>query len=385
MLSRKHFIVYGAILIDPLIIQSYNPLVSVFKSAFNVNVELIALSLTFHMLPLAIFSLFSGTLSDLYYRPKILLYGLLISALGSFLAVVSPTIHVFLLSRCIQGVGSALIMPIAYALIGDITAKDAIGKAMGVSGVFMSVVGVTLGPLVSGFLAGIEWRLMPLIISIYTLILGILSKMILKGIVITKKEGSVKQVFKQLTQAARNRNILLLSLIGFISFFTYQGIMPLISDVFSLPPLSLDRGEIGIIFSTIGFVGIFFSFFGGFFVDKMGGKKILIFGFIVMILPIFLLTITNSYWIYLISLSILGGFNKFTNTSRTTLVVEVMPDARGTASSISNFANFLGFATAPVIMTHIYSTLGINSVYFANMFLLIVCTILAVLIRTRTE
>ena len=45
MLNRKHLIVYSAFVIDPLIIQSYNPLVSVFKTAFNVNVELIALSL----------------------------------------------------------------------------------------------------------------------------------------------------------------------------------------------------------------------------------------------------------------------------------------------------------------------------------------------------
>ena len=99
MLSRKHLIVFSAYAIDPLITQSYNPLISALKTAFNVNVELIVLSLTFHMVPLALISLFSGALSDRYYRPKILMYGLFVSSLGSLLAAISPNVYVFMLSR----------------------------------------------------------------------------------------------------------------------------------------------------------------------------------------------------------------------------------------------------------------------------------------------
>ena len=115
--NLKFLIVSLAVVVDPLIVESYNPLVSILKTSFNVSVELIALSVSFHMLPLAILSLFSGTLSDLYHRPKLLMYGLAISSLGSILAVISPNISIFLLSRCIQGIGSAFIMPIALALI----------------------------------------------------------------------------------------------------------------------------------------------------------------------------------------------------------------------------------------------------------------------------
>ncbi|MFH0748393.1 MAG: MFS transporter [Candidatus Bathyarchaeota archaeon] len=381
MLNNKFLIICLAIVVDPLIVESYNPLVSVFKTAFNVNVELVALSLTFHMLPLAILSLFSGTLSDLYYRPKILMYGLFISSIGSLLGALSPNIIFFLLSRSIQGIGSALIMPIALALIGDITPREDIGKAMGFSGVISGLFGVTLGPLLSGLLAGLEWRLLPLLFSTYSLVLGILSRMILSGLTISQKKGSFNLVFQQLKQTAGNRNIILLSAAGFISFFTFQGIMPLISNVFSLPPLLLEKSTIGVIFSIVGFVGILSSFFGGIIADKIGGRKNMMLGFLMMLPFMFLLTYANSYWVYLILLAALGSFNRLTYVSRSALAVELTPETRGTASSIFNFAGFLGFASAPIALTQIYTVFGMNSIYLLNVFLLMLCVIFAFLIR----
>lgn len=381
MLNKKFLIVCLAMVVDPLIVESYNPLVSVLKTAFSVNVELIALSLTFHMMPLAILSLFSGSLSDLYYRPRILIYGLFISSIGTLLAAISPNITVFLLSRSVQGVGSALIMPIALALIGDITPKEKIGKAMGFSGVISGLFGATLGPLVSGFLGGIEWRLLPLLFFAYSLILGILARIILRGLATSQKKGSVSLVFHQIRQTAGNRNIALLSAAWFISVFTFQGIMPLISDVFSLPPLLMKKIEIGIIFSIVGFVGILSSFLGGILADKIGARKNMVFGFLMMLPPMFLLTFANSYWSYLVLLPALSSFNRLVFVSRSALAVELTPEARGTASSILTFAGFLGFASAPVALTQIYTTFGINSIYLLNVFLLLLSVIFAALIR----
>jgi MFS family permease len=368
--------------VDPLIVESYNPLVSVLKTAFDVNIDLIALSLTFHMLPLAVLSLFSGSLSDLFHRPRILMYGLLISSVGSLIGATSPNIGFFLLSRSIQGIGSAFIMPIALALIGDITPREALGKAIGFSGVISSLFGVTLGPLVSGFLGGIEWRIMPLLIFSYSLILVVLSRMILRGIATSPKKGSVSFIFQQIKQTAGNRNIALLSVAGFLSLFTFQGIMPLISDVLSLPPLLIEKSQIGIIFSIVGFVGILSSFFGGVLTDKIGGRKNMAFGFLMMLAPMFLLIFANSYWLYLVLLPALSSFSRLTHVARSALAVELTPESRGTASSFFNFAGFLGFASAPVALTQIYTTFGINSVYLLNVFLLLLCAIFTFLIRT---
>jgi FSR family fosmidomycin resistance protein-like MFS transporter len=158
--------------------------------------------------------------------------------------------------------------------------------------------------------------------------------------------------------------------------------MPLISDVLSLPPLLIEKSQIGIIFSIVGFVGILSSFFGGVLTDKIGGRKNMAFGFLMMLAPMFLLIFANSYWLYLVLLPALSSFSRLTHVARSALAVELTPESRGTASSFFNFAGFLGFASAPVALTQIYTTFGINSVYLLNVFLLLLCAIFTFLIRT---
>jgi MFS family permease len=360
---------------------SYSPLVASLKTAFNVDITLIALSSTFHMLPLAIFCLFSGTISDLYHRPRILMYGLLISSVGSLLSALSPNILVFLLSRSIQGIGSALIMPIALALIGDITPRHDLGKAMGFNGMYTALLSACLAPLISGYLGQMNWRLVPLYLFAYSLVIGILCVIILRGLSVSKKEGNIGLVLQRIKHTATNRNVALLAVIGFISMFAWSGTQPLISDILSLPPLSMNEDDIGTMYSMVGLVGVLFAYIGGVLTDRYGAKRNMIFGFIMQILPMFLLTMANSYSSYLVLLALQGGFMRVTHTSSSTLGVEAVPESRGSASSIIQFASFLGFATSPIIMSEIYVSSGINPVYISNAFLLMGSIIFIALIR----
>ncbi len=371
-----------AIVIDPLIVEGYNPLVSTLKTAFNVDVGVVAMSLAFHMLPLAVLSLFSGTLSDLYDRPRILTYGLLTSSAGSLLGAASPNVALFLLSRSVQGVGSALVMPIGTALIGDITPKEVLGKAFGLSAVISGLLGMTLGPLVSGFLGSVEWRILPLLFSSYSLTLAVLSRVTLRGITVSSRgRGGAGLVFRQLSRIGRDRSIVALSMTGFFSFFTFQGMLPLVSDLFSLPPLGLGKSQVGIVFSLVGFVGMLSSIVGGVLTDRIGGRRSLVAGFLMMVAPMFMLTFADSYWSYIVLLSSLASFNRLAFVSRSALVVELTPESRGTASSIFNFAGFMGFALAPAVLAGVYKALGMNSVYLLNTLLLAVSAAFAFMVR----
>jgi MFS family permease len=381
LVDKKLIVVCSASVVDPLVMTSYNPLVSALKTTFNADITLVALSSTFHMLPLAILCLFSGTISDLYHRPKMLMYGLFISSIGSLLGAISPNILVFLLSRSIQGIGSALIMPIALALIGDITPREALGKAMGFNGMYNALVSAGLGPLISGYLGEINWRLVSLYLCAYSLIIGILSRIVLRGLPVPHGNGSIGLVLQQIRRTVMNRNIVLLATVGFISMFAWAGIQPLISDMLSLPPLSMSKKEIGTIYSIVGFIGVLFAYVGGVLTDRFGPKRNMMFGLLMEILPVILLTFANSSWSYAILLAVHGGFMRVTQTSRSTLVVEQIPEARGSASSIIQFASFLGFASSPIVMSQIYVSSGMNPVYMSNALLLTVSITFIALIR----
>lgn len=383
-LNLVYLLIYLVAILDPLIILSYTPLVSVIKTTFKVNIELIAISLTFHMLPFSFLNLFSGTLSDFYYRPKILTYGLCISTIGSLLGALSPNILLFSISRTIQGVGSALIIPITLALLGDIAPREAMGTIMGSYGAFFGVA-TTLAPLIGGFFAVRAWRLVPLIFSVYSLIGALLIRVTFGARSVSRNETSWKHIFHQYERVVRNRNIILVSIAGFFLFFTTQGVQPFISDFLSLPPLLLSNEEIGVLFAIMGVTGIVFSFVGGILIDKIGSRKTMALGFLLMIVPQSLLLFSESYWPYLIWLSFLGGFQRFALNSVQTLVVGSVPNAKGAASSIFNFARYLGFAAAPVLLARIYVTQGIHYLYVLNLILYLTCFLVSKFINRGNQ
>ena len=99
-----------------------------------------------------------GKLSDIYGRKPILLIGIVIFLLGSVLCGLSNNAEFLIISRAIQGLGSASLFTSALAIIADIIPAQDRGKY---SGLFGAVFGISsvVGPLVGGFLTdNVSWQ-----------------------------------------------------------------------------------------------------------------------------------------------------------------------------------------------------------------------------------
>jgi MFS family permease len=369
--TKHHLLVYGSALLDPLIILAYNPLVPVLKTEFGVSVDLIALSLTFHMLPFALLNLISGTISDRFHRPTVLTCGLGLSTGGSVLATFAPSLGVFYLSRIIQGIGSAFIMPITMALVADLTMPSQRGRVMGIYGMFIGMA-TTLGPLIGGYLAGIEWRIVPIVLAAYS---GLMTLLVRFGFMTTQtlqqSSRTESQVTQQLRQSLQNRGVLAASITGFLLFFTFQGIQPLLADHLSLPPLATTQADIGVFLAIVGVVGILFSALSGFIITRWGTRWTILVGFIAMLIPQMLLLIADSYWNYLATFTLLGSVQRIVLTAAQTLTLESAGLSLGSASSVFNFTRYLGFAIAPTAMSAIYLVSGLRVLFILNLGLFI--------------
>jgi MFS family permease len=368
--TQRHLLVYGSALLDPLIILAYNPLVPVLKTEFHVSVDLIALSLTFHMLPFALLNLVSGTVSDRYHRPTILVYGLGLSTGGSVLGAVAPNLSVFYLSRIVHGVGSAFIMPITMALVADLTAPSQMGPVMGIYGMFIGSA-TTLGPLIGGYLAS-EWRIVPIVLAVYSGIVTLLVRLGFRTTEAPKPSPRLEsQVTQQLRQSLQNRGVLAASLTGFLLFFTFQGIQPLLADHLSLSPLVITQAEIGIFLAIVGVIGILFSALSGRMVGSWGSRRTMMGGFIAILIPQSLLLVADSYWSYLVAFTLLGSIQRILLTAAQTLTLESAGPSRGSASSVFNFTRYLGFAIAPTAMSAVYLTYGLRVLFLFNLGILV--------------
>lgn len=128
---------------------------------------------TIYLLPIAILSIPLGKLTSKYGLNRSLLLGIIITIIGIITACFSTESTLLLLSRVIQGIGTALINVASMALIVSAVPPQTRGQALGlnIAGVY---IGLSSAPVLGGFLIyNLGWQsifyimLIPLIFSAY--------------------------------------------------------------------------------------------------------------------------------------------------------------------------------------------------------------------------
>jgi MFS family permease len=112
-----------------------------------------------YMIALGALLIPAGRAGDVLGRRRVLLTGVAIFGLTSLVCGLASSVELLVAARIAQGVGAALIMPTALALVSNDTAEEVrprvTGALLGIAGV-----GTALGPVVGGVLAstaGWQW------------------------------------------------------------------------------------------------------------------------------------------------------------------------------------------------------------------------------------
>jgi len=121
--------------------------------------------------------LVAGSLSDLFGRKRIMVWGLVGFGITSLVCAVAPNGGTLVAARAAQGVAGALLVPSSLAMIIASFKGEAQGKAIGTWTAWTGIAFV-IGPLLGGFLVdAVSWRLVFAInVLPIALTLGLLAK-----------------------------------------------------------------------------------------------------------------------------------------------------------------------------------------------------------------
>ncbi|KEI34678.1 transport protein [Francisella sp. W12-1067] len=137
----------------------YIPVLPQIGNYFETSQHSLQLTLSVYLFGLAISQLIYGPLSDRYGRRPIILMGMVIFVIGTFLCMLSVSINMFIASRLLQAIGASSGMVIGRAVVGDTYTKQESAK---IFTVIFPIVGLSpaISPVIGGLIGSIaNWRI----------------------------------------------------------------------------------------------------------------------------------------------------------------------------------------------------------------------------------
>ena len=132
------------------------------RSSFGVSVSAATWLISGYLVSVAVAQPVGGRLGDAFGCRRMILVGLGLLLLSSVGAAASTTYPLLLLTRSLQGVSAAMVMPTAIAYLRKRTPVERLGSALGVNGAAVSL-GAALGPVIGAallILGGWRWLFM---------------------------------------------------------------------------------------------------------------------------------------------------------------------------------------------------------------------------------
>ena len=115
------------------------------------NYDALGFIVTAYLLTSTVSVPIAGKLSDMFGRRLILLTGVGIFTVGSFLSGSAPSVEWLIAWRALQGIGGGMIMANAFTIIGDLFSPRERGRWQGLIGAVFGISSV-VGPLLGGWL-----------------------------------------------------------------------------------------------------------------------------------------------------------------------------------------------------------------------------------------
>jgi MFS family permease len=309
----------------------------------------------------------AGLVSDKVKPSLIAFISLIGLSVASFISAISNSIFIEYISSFFMGISAGWIYPVTIKTL-SIAFKDKNEQAVAIG--YYSLAWplsiVLAGVILPGISIEFSWRYSYYLISILSLIFSLLYLIYLKNI---PYEDTRTRFF-----IVKDRNIIIISLAGFLFFLSYWSITLYAYKYFI--NLGISSYTSGYLYSLLALAGLPATIIAGYIIRKIGVKISLvlfefIYGILTMLLSVFLRPDLLSV------IATLMGFVRFIITPANSTAVSFV--GKNKAGSVTGFANFFWQSSgifSPIISQYIILNTGYKDLWIFSGIIIIFSSIL---------
>lgn len=326
------------------------PAIPIFAKSFNVSNTLIGLVISSFAIMRFVSGLFSGKLVDRFGERIVLGFGLFLVALFTLVAGLAQSYSQLLLFRSAGGLGSSMFTIAAGALLLRVVGDSQRGRAQSLyNGGFIA--GGVAGPAFGGALLAISPRAPFFIYSGLLVIAGIFAFTFLheKRLGKSATPQDVSTQVMTIKEALQLRAYLYSLFLAFLGTWVFFGMRSSILPLFAIEDIGVTTSIVGISFTLALISQGLVMVRAGKYSDKNGRKPVILVGFIITLLSLFLLTISTNVVMYLIAMLILGLGAGFA-TAAGAIVGDVIKGKSGKVYALWQMAGDAGMMVGPLVL-----------------------------------
>ncbi|MBP2635165.1 MAG: Permease, related, tetracycline resistance protein [Firmicutes bacterium] len=338
-----------------------SPILPAISRDIGVNVANAALIISAYMLPFGLFQLVFGYLGDRYGRIRVITGAMVFFTIGTGLCAIATGLTDLTIYRALTGIFAGSVMPVSFALIGDLfplnERQTAIGTFFGVA-----FLGQGLSTIIGGSIAYFfNWRGVFAVYAVLAVLSTVLLFTISKNIPITKHNDS--KFFSPLMELLKNPSSRSMYLVVFFEGIFIMGSFSFLGE-FIKNQYDFNNLLIGLIMSAFGIMAVMGGRIAGKISAKIGRKKTIILGFAGTMLANTAYVLWGNVLPILVLAIGLSGFGlMLAHSSSLTIATEFAAKARGIAMSLVAFCFMCGGSLGTAIGGKIMENGGFTNLF----------------------
>jgi MFS family permease len=380
---RTQMIVISAIVfIIMLGVGIVAPILPIYAESFSNSYIIAGLVISVFGLARLLFDIPSGALSDTFGRRLTIIGGIIVFAIGGLFSGLAIDLYTLLLARFVQGLGASIYTTSTMAYIADIVPAASRGRYLAYyQGSF--ALGVAVGPALGGFLVipelgGVRGPFF--ILSATAFVSAIFAFLNLKSNVKVNEQPRIhnNSLSSTALKMIGNRSVLIINLGTIVSFISISGIRGTAIPFFGIGHLGLNEAQVGIVLGVAAIVNFLFVRNSGSLVDKLGSKRIIIYGFFFTGLSLLLFAYAWDFQSLIAIAALFGLSTSLAMASITTSAIEISdPSRRGLSMGIYRIFSDIGIISGPILVGLLLEGYGFSFPFLGVAILSFVVGILA--------